>query len=165
MGQAIRSTMAGMFCGRDSELAELWRAFRATAAGTGQVVVVTGPAGIGKSGLCAEASRSYAEAGALVLTGGCPPECGADIAYAPFITAWQGAGGAGFDGLFAGLAALGPLAVAVARAWLTDRLLHQLQAWSVSRPVVRMNLRGKALARSAATLMRSLDSLRAPRRG
>jgi DNA-binding CsgD family transcriptional regulator/tetratricopeptide (TPR) repeat protein len=117
--------------GRDSELATLWRAFQEAAAGTGRVVVVSGPAGIGKSSLVAEASRAYREAGGSVLTGGCPPDSGADIAYAPFIAAWSGR----FESLFDGLAALGPVPVGVARAWLTDRLLRQVRDRSAARPV------------------------------
>ena len=45
----------GRFVGRDRELAVIAAACAAAAGGRCQVVVVSGPAGIGKTTLCAEA--------------------------------------------------------------------------------------------------------------
>jgi predicted ATPase len=87
--------------GRDPELARLDATFEATASGTGGVVVVSGPAGIGKTSVVVAAGRRFAERCALVLTGGCPPGWAARVAYGPFLTAWRHApgpdGAAGFS--------------------------------------------------------------------
>ncbi|OLB80935.1 MAG: hypothetical protein AUI14_05095 [Actinobacteria bacterium 13_2_20CM_2_71_6] len=55
--------------GREAELAALDAAYAAAEAGTGGTVVVSGPAGIGKTSLVAVAQRRYADRGALVLAG------------------------------------------------------------------------------------------------
>jgi hypothetical protein len=62
--------------GRAAGLAVLDAAFAAAANGTGRTVVVSGPAGIGKSSLVGAARYP----GALVLAGGRPPD--AQVAYA-----------------------------------------------------------------------------------
>src|SRR5690349_8054496 len=53
---------------RDAELAMLDHRLAQVCAGTGGVIVVEGPAGIGKSSLLAEAGGSAAEAGLRVLS-------------------------------------------------------------------------------------------------
>ena len=58
---------------RDVELAELGRRLARVRAGVGGVVVVEGPAGIGKSSLLAVASRAAARDGAAVLRASCSP--------------------------------------------------------------------------------------------
>ncbi len=122
--------------GRGDELRVLDDAFAACRRGSGRVVVVTGPAGIGKSSLCDAVRVRFGAAGAPVLAGTCLPDAGAEIAYAPFVTAWQGSPAGGFGDLLAGLAGLGPVPAGVARGWLADRVLAQLTAWSAARPVV-----------------------------
>jgi class 3 adenylate cyclase len=52
---AARSVTPTPFVGRSTEIAMLLAAWRSAAAGTGQVVVITGEAGIGKSRIAAEA--------------------------------------------------------------------------------------------------------------
>ncbi len=61
--------------GREAELAELRCQFEAARGGTGQVVVVEGEAGIGKSRLLEEFFARLTDAGEefLALTGACPP--------------------------------------------------------------------------------------------
>lgn len=139
-GRAAGAGGGGPLVGRDPELAALASAFRETAGGSGRLVLVTGPAGIGKTSLCAAAAERCATAGALVLTGNCLPGGGADIAYAPFVTAWRAAPAAAVrppaEDLLTGLAALGEVPAGVVRAWLASRLRGQLQEWCVTRPVV-----------------------------
>ena len=62
---SIRSTQ---LLERDGELQALDDAIAGTLAGTAQLVLIEGPAGIGKSRLVAEARRRAAEAGLLVLS-------------------------------------------------------------------------------------------------
>jgi DNA-binding CsgD family transcriptional regulator/tetratricopeptide (TPR) repeat protein len=124
-----------MLIGRDAEVGLLESAYRAATDGAGRVVLVSGPAGIGKTILCTTLTRRCAGLGALVLSGGCVPGAGVDIAYAPFISAWRSAN-QDFGELLAGLAALGDVPAGIGRAWLTDRILGQIHAWSADRPVV-----------------------------
>ncbi|WP_192582584.1 helix-turn-helix transcriptional regulator [Streptomyces triticiradicis] len=64
--------MAGDFVGRADELASLARRIEAAADGTGSVVLLAGPAGIGKSTLAAEALRRHADpSGHTVVRGHC----------------------------------------------------------------------------------------------
>jgi DNA-binding NarL/FixJ family response regulator len=58
---------------RDAELAELARRLAAAHAGMGRVIVVEGPAGIGKSTLLSVADRTAREGGVLVLRARCSP--------------------------------------------------------------------------------------------
>ena len=58
---------------RDVELAELGRRLARVRAGEGRVVLVEGPAGIGKSSLLAAAGRLAARDGAAVLRAACSP--------------------------------------------------------------------------------------------
>ncbi len=58
---------------RDVELAELGRQLAAARAGSGRVIVVEGPAGIGKSTLLAAAGRTARMDGATVLRARCSP--------------------------------------------------------------------------------------------
>jgi DNA-binding NarL/FixJ family response regulator len=58
---------------RDVELAELDRRLAAARAGAGRVIVVEGPAGIGKSTLLAVAGQTARENGVLVLRARCSP--------------------------------------------------------------------------------------------
>src|SRR5689334_13226955 len=134
IGEAM-TTCAALF-GRDDELTALADAYRAAAGGAGRVVAVAGPAGIGKTSLVVAACGAFRDAGALVLSGGCP--AGAGVAYAPFVAAWRCAPDVtgGFEGLFAGLAALGNVPAELARAWLADRLLDRVRDWTARRPVV-----------------------------
>jgi DNA-binding CsgD family transcriptional regulator/tetratricopeptide (TPR) repeat protein len=137
MTRAVGGAVPVNLVGRGGELRALDAAVYAARCGTGRVVVVTGPAGIGKSSLCGAARDRYVALGIPVLAGTCLPDAGAGIGYAPFVTAWRHApGGAGFGDLLAGLAALGPVPAGIARAWLADRLLGQLAAWGADRPVV-----------------------------
>ncbi|MBV8756422.1 MAG: AAA family ATPase [Deltaproteobacteria bacterium] len=59
--------------GRQAELAQLDAAVRGAQQGRGGVVVVSGPAGVGKSRLVDEAARSAPHAGSAVLVGRCLP--------------------------------------------------------------------------------------------
>jgi DNA-binding CsgD family transcriptional regulator/tetratricopeptide (TPR) repeat protein len=127
--------MAALF-GRGDELRALDDALAACRQGTGQVVVITGAAGIGKTSLCDALRARFGAAGVPVLAGTCLPDAGAEIAYAPFVTAWQGAPAAGFADLLAGVARLGPVSAGIARAWLADRVLAQLTSWSAEQQVV-----------------------------
>jgi energy-coupling factor transporter ATP-binding protein EcfA2 len=58
---------------RDAELGELGRLLAAARAGSGRVIVVAGPAGIGKSTLLAAAGATARTDGAVVLRARCSP--------------------------------------------------------------------------------------------
>jgi hypothetical protein len=94
------------------------------------------PAGIGKTSLCDAVRARFGAAGVSVFAGTCLPDAGAEIACAPFVTAWQATPAGGFADLLAGVARLGPVSAGIARAWLADRVLAQLAAWSAAQPVV-----------------------------
>ncbi|MFE3496227.1 ATP-binding protein [Streptomyces sp. NPDC059175] len=73
------------FVGRATELAALADRISAAARGTGSVVLLAGPAGIGKSTLAAEALRRYADTASFtVVRGHCPRD-----AAAPPLWPWQ----------------------------------------------------------------------------
>jgi class 3 adenylate cyclase len=72
------------FVGRERELAALTDAFTAAAAGTGQVVTITGEAGIGKSRLVHEFVERLTDANALVCEAACAPYT-RGFPYYPFI--------------------------------------------------------------------------------
>lgn len=133
--RARTADSAARLFGRRGELRVLCETGRACRRGAGRIVVVTGPAGIGKSRLCSAAGARLAAAGMTVLTGNCLPDAGAEIAYAPFVTAWRDFPEGGFAELLAGLAALGPVPEGIARAWLTDRVVDQVRRWAAARPV------------------------------
>ena len=63
----------GALLDRDAELAELGRRLAEARAGSGRVIVVEGPAGIGKSTLLAAAGRAARTGGATVLQARCSP--------------------------------------------------------------------------------------------
>ena len=70
--------------GRDEQMAALDAAFASARQGGPSAVLLGGEAGVGKSRLVSEFSRTAAEAGARVLTGGCL-ELGTDgLPFAPF---------------------------------------------------------------------------------
>ena len=70
--------------GRDEQMAALVAAFASVRQGGLSAVLLGGEAGVGKSRLVGEFSRTAAEAGARVLTGGCL-ELGTDgLPFAPF---------------------------------------------------------------------------------
>jgi class 3 adenylate cyclase len=68
--QAIAARGLTRFVGRESELQQLAHALERTAAGKGQVVAVVGEAGVGKSRLVWEFTRSHRTHGWLVLESG-----------------------------------------------------------------------------------------------
>ena len=63
----------GVLLDRDTELAELGRRLAQTRAGSGRVILVEGPAGIGKSTLLTAAGRIARAEGATVLHARCSP--------------------------------------------------------------------------------------------
>ncbi len=69
---ALASNMRALL-DRDVELAELGRQLAEARAGSGRVIVVEGPAGIGKSTLLAAAGQTARTAGAAVLRARCSP--------------------------------------------------------------------------------------------
>ena len=63
----------GVLLDRDAELGELGRRIAAARSGSGRVIVVEGPAGIGKSTLLTAAGRAASADGAIVLWARCSP--------------------------------------------------------------------------------------------
>ena len=83
MGEVL--TLVGeRFVGRDHELSHLDAACRNARAGRGQLVVVTGAAGIGKTRLCDELAERAEDAGLRVVSARCWVEGGA-----PALWPWQ----------------------------------------------------------------------------
>lgn len=76
------------FVGRQTELRRLQELWRATTAGSKQLVLVSGEPGIGKSRLVREFASSSEVAGATVLFGGCDEE--SVVPYQPFVEALRG---------------------------------------------------------------------------
>jgi tetratricopeptide (TPR) repeat protein len=73
--------------GRTSELERLKSAMRAAAGGTPRVVLMGGEAGIGKTSLLEEFSRSASHMGARVLLGHCLELTGGGLPYGPVVEA------------------------------------------------------------------------------
>jgi predicted ATPase len=63
----------GALLDRDVELGELGRRLAQSRLGSGRVIVVAGPAGIGKSTLLAAAAATARAGGAVVLRARCSP--------------------------------------------------------------------------------------------
>jgi hypothetical protein len=90
-GGAASWEIAGMaspsrrpFVGRDREIEELASGFDEAATGRGGLFLVVGPAGMGKTRLCDEASRAATTRGARAFWGRCW-ETGGAPAYWPWI--------------------------------------------------------------------------------
>jgi DNA-binding CsgD family transcriptional regulator/tetratricopeptide (TPR) repeat protein len=75
------------FVGRAPELGVLRAAFERASAGEASSVVVSGPAGVGKSRLVEEATRDARGDGELVLLGRCVDVGDGELAYAPIVGA------------------------------------------------------------------------------
>jgi DNA-binding SARP family transcriptional activator/DNA-binding GntR family transcriptional regulator len=75
------------FVGRDGELARLDEALTAAEGGRGGAVLISGPAGIGKTRLAGAFAERAQERGATVLTGRCMDLVGAGVPYLPFVEA------------------------------------------------------------------------------
>ena len=73
------------FHGRDAEQTTLARAWKETLTGRGQLVLLSGEAGIGKTALTAELARRVHGEGAVVLFGRCNEDLG--VPYEPFVEA------------------------------------------------------------------------------
>jgi len=82
--QAAASRGLTSFVGRERELAALTDAFAAAASGTGQVVTISGEAGIGKSRLVHEFLERLTGSGTLVCQAACAPYT-RGFPYYPFI--------------------------------------------------------------------------------
>src|SRR5262245_12443550 len=73
------------FVGRDCELAALAEMWHQAVAGTPEVVLVGGDAGVGKTGLVNEFASMAADAGARVLRGACLPLTDGLLPYGPIV--------------------------------------------------------------------------------
>jgi DNA-binding SARP family transcriptional activator len=83
---------AGIFVGRERELAELSSALEDAAAGRGRLFLVSGESGVGKTRLADELASSGKESGARVLWGRCSKQGGAPP-YWPWTQALRPLGG------------------------------------------------------------------------
>jgi DNA-binding SARP family transcriptional activator len=82
---------AGIFVGRERELAELSPALEDAAAGRGRLFLVSGESGVGKTRLADELASRAKEGGARVLWGRCSKVAGAP-AYWPWTQAFRSLG-------------------------------------------------------------------------
>ncbi len=83
---AIAGVLCPVLVGRDEQLADLEDSLLAACGGEGQMVVLLGEAGIGKTRLTNELERRALDRGATVMQGGCP-EADLALPYLPFIEA------------------------------------------------------------------------------
>ncbi|WP_405982425.1 helix-turn-helix transcriptional regulator [Streptomyces sp. NBC_00158] len=125
--------MEGELIGRASELAVLAARIEAAARGSGSVVLLAGPAGVGKSTLAAEALRRHADRERItVVRGHCPRD-----SVAPPLWPWQHA--LRLAGVPLGLPAprhSEPADAAAARFLELARLSGALAAVAAERPLV-----------------------------
>jgi len=111
--------------GREREALTLRAAYReAVDARATRTVLLTGPAGIGKSSICTAIAEDFAASGARVATGICSPPGAMPLAYGPFVTAWRAAEptGSGFSGILAGHV------FRLVAPWRLDELAAELEA-------------------------------------
>ena len=73
--------------GRSAERAVISAVYAQAAAGEPQLLLITGPAGIGKTRLAEELCRLAGQAGAQIRAGESAPLAGAALAYGPFVAA------------------------------------------------------------------------------
>ncbi len=83
---AIAGALCPVLVGRDEPLADLEDSLLAARGGEGQMVVLLGEAGIGKTRLANELQQRALDRGATVMHGGCP-EADLALPYLPFIEA------------------------------------------------------------------------------
>lgn len=79
------------FVGRESQLAGLTEAFAAATSSGGQLVIVAGEPGIGKSALCARLAALVTGAAGCALLGRCDDAGGLSVPYLPFVEALRAA--------------------------------------------------------------------------
>lgn len=137
---AARSTLCPVMVGRDQELEALERSWRSA----GQLVVVHGAAGIGKSRLVRELATRVTGSGGVVLTGRCSPAAG-DVPLRPLREALLAGDRRGLrpsEALQAFLPALGTVVPAWAgtddpgadrgAVMLAEGLLRLIAAWATA---------------------------------
>ena len=83
---AIERTLCPILVGREKELSVLEDALLAAQRGEGQVVILAGEAGLGKTRLATELQRRALKGGSAVMWGGCS-EAELSLAYLPFLEA------------------------------------------------------------------------------
>jgi DNA-binding winged helix-turn-helix (wHTH) protein/tetratricopeptide (TPR) repeat protein len=91
---ALAEPAAGVFVGRDDAMAQLRAAFERAWGGSGQLVLVLGEPGIGKTRTAEEVAALARARGARVLAGGCYEGEGAP-AFWPWVQILRALGGAG----------------------------------------------------------------------
>jgi DNA-binding NarL/FixJ family response regulator len=82
----LRQTLCPILVGRDDEMSDLEDAMLAARRGEGQIVLLAGDAGIGKSRLVQELGRRAEAAGFRILSGGCS-ETDLQVPYLPLVEA------------------------------------------------------------------------------
>jgi tetratricopeptide (TPR) repeat protein/class 3 adenylate cyclase len=142
--EASARTGLTAYTGRDAELATLRRCLGEAMAGEGQLVTVTGEAGMGKSRLLHEFRQGLTDAEVPVLVGRCQ-SYGGGVAYLPFIDilrGWIGSGADGAEGAERTAARI--RAISPALEEFVPLYLHLLSIPSTTYPVPR-HLQGDAL--------------------
>ena len=90
LGDVASRVSSPVLIGRDAEVARLSAAIDAARAGRGQVLLVAGEAGVGKTRLITELEAVARPSGVQVLAGGCIPLGDEALAYAPIVEAFRG---------------------------------------------------------------------------
>jgi predicted ATPase len=83
---AIERTLCPILVGREKELSVLEDALLSAQRGDGQVVILAGEAGMGKTRLATELQRRALKGGSTVMWGGCS-EAELSLPYLPFLEA------------------------------------------------------------------------------
>jgi len=78
-----------LFVGREREQRQLQAAFEAAAAGHGELIMLVGEPGIGKTALCQDLASYVDGRDGLPLVGHCYPEGSASLPYEPFVEAFE----------------------------------------------------------------------------
>jgi serine/threonine protein kinase/pimeloyl-ACP methyl ester carboxylesterase/tetratricopeptide (TPR) repeat protein len=142
----VSGAQTGAFVGRQQEMRRLESLLQRAAAGMGQIVFITGEAGLGKTSLASEFLKqtNQSQNSVLCLSGHCVEQYGASEAYLPFLTAF------------------GALLTGPAKESVRSALLTYAPAWSVqftsafTATDVREQLRLETLGATQERMLREM---------
>ncbi|GAA1646858.1 BTAD domain-containing putative transcriptional regulator [Actinoplanes couchii] len=148
------------FVGRAAELADVEESWAAAVRGQARVVLVEGPAGIGKSRFLGEAAKRMARNGAMVIFGRC--HSGSTVPYQPYVDALSALVSGAPDGGVPGLTAAARVALDVVsvanrpgplhRAALASAIVDVFSEISRDQPVLLLLENMEAIDRASMAL-------------